>query len=230
MSRNIDISINEFYHLYNRGVDKRAVFMDTEDYERFIALLYLANSATPVHISNHQGLTLMELLVIERDETLVDIGAYCLMPNHFHILVHEKVENGISVFMHKVMTGYTMYFNKKYKRSGSLFSGTFKAQHVYKEEHLKYLFAYIHLNPVKLIDSKWKKNSITDKKKAEVYLHQYKYSSYIDYSAQAREEGAIINHSAFPGYFGTAVAFKNFVSWWLNFEPRLSRLSLDSGF
>lgn len=218
MSRNIDISINEFYHLYNRGVDKRVVFMDTEDYERFVALLYMANTNIPVHISNYQGLTLIELLALERGETLVDIGAYCLMPNHFHVLVREKVENGISIYMHKVMTGYTMYFNKKYMRTGSLFGGTFKAQHVYREEHLKYLFAYIHLNPIKIIDSKWKKNGIIDKKKAEAYLREYRYSSYIDYSAQAREEGIILNHSAFPGYFDTAVAFKSFVSWWLSFE------------
>lgn len=219
MSRNISISINEFYHLYNRGVDKRVVFMDTEDYERFITLLYLANSTTSVHISNYQGLTLIELLAIERDDTLVDIGAYCLMTNHFHILVHEKVENGTSVFMHKIMTGYTMYFNKKYKRTGSLFGGTFKAQHVYRDEHLKYLFAYIHLNPIKLIDPKWKENGITDRRNAEMYLRHYRNSSYHDYSSSWREEGVILNKLAFPKYFDNSRAFRDFVSWWLKLAP-----------
>lgn len=218
MSRSIDISIDEFYHLYNRGVDKRTVFMDIEDYERFVALLYLANSTISVHISNYQGLTLIELLTIERGETLVDIGAYCLMPNHFHILVREKVGNGTSVFMHKVMTGYTMYFNKKYKRTGSLFGGTFKAQHVGRDEYLKYLFAYIHLNPIKIIDSKWKENGISDKKRAEEYLSDYKYSSYIDYSARTRYETVILNRVAFPQYFENIVEFRKFVSWWLNFR------------
>lgn len=221
MSRNIRISIDEFYHLYNRGVDKRKVFMDTEDYERFITLLYLANNVIPIHISNYknyQGLALMDLLSTEKGDTLVDIGAYCLMPNHFHILVREKIENGISMFMHKVMTGYTMYFNKKYKRSGSLFSGTFKAQHVYRDEHLKYLFAYIHLNPVKLIDSKWRENGISNKKKAEEYLHEYSYSSYLDYLSEGRKEGVIINKKAFPKYFATKGEFHSHVLWWLSFS------------
>lgn len=218
MSRNIELSINEFYHLYNRGTDKRVVFADTEDYERFIALLYLANSTTPVHVSNYQGLTLMELLSIEKNETLVDIGAYCLMPNHFHILVREKTENGISMFMQKIMTGYTMYFNKKHKRTGALFGGTFKAQHVVRDEHLKYLFAYIHLNPVKLIDLKWKKNGISDLGKSEAYLRNYQYSSYLDYLGHNRKEKLILTKKAFPEYFETHTAFRKFVSWWLDFK------------
>jgi len=218
MSRNIDISINEFYHLYNRGVDKRVVFMDTEDYERFIALLYLANSTISVHISNYQGLALIELLSVEREDTLVDIGAYCLMPNHFHLLAHEKMESGISVFMHKVMTAYTMYFNKKYKRTGALFAGTFKAQHVVRDEHLKYLFAYIHLNPVKLVDLKWKENGISNLGMAETYLRNYQYSSYQDYLGQNRKEKSIITKNAFPKYFETHTAFQKFVSWWLSYK------------
>lgn len=221
MSRNIDLSINEFYHLYNRGTDKRRVFMDIEDYERFISLLYLANNTTPVHISNYknyQGLTLIELFSIERAETLVDIGAYCLMPNHFHILVREKMENGISMFMQKVMTGYTMYFNKKYKRSGSLFGGTFKARHVYGDEYLKYLFAYIHLNPIKLVESKWKENGIFNRKKAEKYLDKYQYSSFLDYCSSERNESPILNRKAFPEYFDSNTEFRDFMSWWLNFK------------
>lgn len=221
MSRNIDISINEFYHLYNRGVDKRVVFADTEDYERFIALLYLTNNVDSVHINNHknhQGLTLMEMLSIEKSETLVDIGAYCLMPNHFHILVREKTENGISMFMQKIMTGYTMYFNKKYKRTGALFGGTFKAQHVARDEHLKYLFAYIHLNPVKMIDSKWKENSISNLVKTEAYLRNYQYSSYQDYLGKNRKGKSILTKNAFPKYFETDTAFRKFVSWWLSYK------------
>ncbi len=221
MSRNIDFSIGEFYHLYNRGVDKRVVFLDIEDYERFITLLYLANNVSSTHISNYkkyQGLALMELLSIEREDTLVDIGAYCLMPNHFHILTHEKIENGVSVFMHKVMTGYTMYFNKKYKRTGALFGGTFKAEHVDSDEYLKYLFSYIHLNPVSLIDSKWKENGISGKKKAENYLNEYQYSSYLDYLSSGRKEKLIINKEAFPEYFTTNAEFSNHISWWLNFN------------
>lgn len=218
MTRAIDLSVNEFYHLYNRGSDKRVVFLDTKDHERFIALLYLANSTTPVHISNYQGLTLIELLSVERGETLVDIGAYCLMPNHFHLLVREKTEKGISTFMQKVMTGYTMYFNKKYERTGALFGGTFKAQHADDDVYLKYLFAYIHLNPIKLVDSMWKENDIFDRTKAEKYLSGYRYSSYSDYCINNRKEGPILNKEAFPKYFETNTEFNDFVSWWLDFK------------
>lgn len=224
MSRNIDISVGEFYHLYNRGVDKRNVFMDTEDYERFIALLYLANNTNAVHINNHknhQGLTLMEMLSIDKGETIVDIGAHCLMPNHFHLLIHEKIESGISVFMQKVTTGYTMYFNKKYRRSGALFAGTFKAQHVSGDGYLKYLFAYVHLNPIKLVDPKWKENGIFDKKKAEKYLNNYQHSSFLDYCSSDRKEGNILNKKAFPEYFETNADFRKFVSWWLNFKKQM---------
>ncbi|MDO8603900.1 MAG: transposase [bacterium] len=220
MSRNIDFSINEYYHLYNRGVDKRTVFMDAEDYKRFTALLYLANNTNSVHMNNlnHRGLTSLDVLSIEKGDTLVDIGAYCLMPNHFHVLVREKIESGISIFMQKVMTGYTMYFNKKYKRTGALFGGTFKAQHVARDTYLKYLFAYIHLNPIKLVDSNWKENGISDKKKAERYLNSYLYSSYLDFKGTDREEKSILNKDAFPQYFSTNVEFRSFVSWWLNFK------------
>lgn len=218
MTRAINLSVGEFYHLYNRGSDKRTVFLDAKDHERFIALLYLANSTTPVHISNYQGLTLMELFSIKRGEPLVDIGAYCLMPNHFHLLVREKTENGISTFMQKVMTGYTMYFNKKYERTGALFSGTFKARHVDDDEYLRYLFAYIHLNPVKIIDPTWKENGISDRTKAERHLNDYGYSSYLDYRAGGRREGVILNKDAFPEYFETNIEFKDFISWWLDFN------------
>ena len=94
----------------------------------------------------------MSLLDLPRKETLVDIGAYCLMPNHFHLLIRETAEGNISRFMLKLQTGYPMYFNKKYQRTGALFEGKFKAKHITNDNHLKYLFAYLHLNPVKITD------------------------------------------------------------------------------
>ena len=91
------------------------------------------------------------------------------MPNHFHILVKEKIENGISKFMGKLTTGYSMYFNKRYDRTGSLFQGVFKSVHADSDEYLKYLFAYIHLNPIKLINPEWKENGIKDKNRANAF-------------------------------------------------------------
>ena len=83
---------DEWYHCYNRGVDKRIVFTNPKDYERFLMLLYACNSREPIHISNiYRGKTLVDLLeAVDRKKTLVDIGAYCLMPNHFHLLVRVE--------------------------------------------------------------------------------------------------------------------------------------------
>lgn len=217
MTRNIIFSENEFYHIYNRGNDKRIIFFDESDRQRFQLLLYVANSEMPVQITR-QGRTLTDLFLIERGEPLVDIGAYCLMPNHFHLLLRERKEGGISMFMQKVLTGYTMYFNKKNERIGALFQGKFRATHVHRDEYLKYLFAYIHLNPVKIFDPLWKENGIKERVKAEEFLLGYMYSSYVDYCGWTRKENAIINPKAFPDYFHESNSFQNFISWWLDFS------------
>lgn len=113
MSRFLNFfAIEEFYHIYNRGIEKRKIFMDYKDEHRFLMLLYTCNTEEKIHLSDFKNKSLNEILEIKRNETLVDIGAYCLMTNHFHILIREKKENGISIFMQKVLTAYTMYFNK----------------------------------------------------------------------------------------------------------------------
>lgn len=217
MTRPITFSTGEFYHVYNRGTEKRKIFLSRYDYKRFIALLYLSNSTNSVRIEIGKK-SLDELFHIDRDQTLVDIGAYCLMPNHFHILIHEKVENGLSHFMQKLTTAYTMYFNKKNERSGNLFQGVFKAEHANKDEYLKYLFAYIHLNPVKLIESKWKETGIKDQSKAKKFLENYLYSSYLECTGKSRKEKKILTPEAFPSYFENTNEFQKMVSFWLNFN------------
>ncbi len=215
VTRKINISINEFYHIYNRGTDKREIFLDNNDKERFLKLLFIANSTNPFVLRDLPiGLPYVEF---DRGETLVDIGAYVLMPNHFHILIKEKIDNGISIFMNKISTSYSMYFNKKYSRTGRLFEGSFKAKHAEKDEYLKYLFAYIHLNPVKLIDPYWKENKIKDRNKPKEYLFNYKYSSYLDYLNLERNENKILNPSSFPKYF-LDKNFNEFIDDWLNYE------------
>jgi len=218
MTRAFKFSPNEYYHLYNRGTEKREVFLDGADYRRFISLLYACNASKVIHLSDRQGSTLTEILGVERGVPLVDIGVYCLMPNHFHLLVRERREGGISLFVQKLSTAYTMYFNKRYKRSGSLFQGRFKATHVNSDEYLKYLFAYIHLNPVKLIQKDWKERGVRNRAKVEVFLCGYRHSSYRDYVGETTQEGAILTRSAFPDYFSTKKVFKNFIDDWLNYR------------
>ena len=219
MQRKFDFSIGEFYHVYNRGNNKSNIFTTVADYDRFVLLLYVANSINSVHISNlsYQGRTLINVVkTIDRKETLVDIGVYCLMPNHFHILIHEKYENGISLFMQKLATGYSMFFNNKYERTGGLFEGKFKAEHADKDNYLKYLFAYIHLNPVKLIEPKWREVGVTNMVRVKKYLKEYKYSSYIDYLGGDREEKLILNKEAFPEYFEELKDFEDFINEWID--------------
>ena len=213
MARKITFSIGEFYHIYNRGNSKQIIFKNNVDRIRFQKLLYACNGNKPVTFRSIQNQTLDK---IERGDTLVDIGAYCLMPNHFHLLLHEKIENGISTFLGKISTAYSMYFNKRHERTGKLFEGAFKAEHVDNDDYLKYLFAYIHLNPVKIIDPKWKEDGIKNLKETKKYLDSYTYSSYIDYIGIYRDEKSIINRDPFPAYFEEHKDFKSFIDEWLS--------------
>jgi len=191
------------------------IFLDDSYKKRFIKLLFVCNSKKPVVFKTIQGLPLDE---IDRGETLVDIGSYCLMPNHFHLLIREKMENGISLFMEKLSTAYSMYFNKKNERTGGLFEGTFKAIYANDDDYLKYLFTYIHLNPIKIIDPNWKEEGIKDKNKAKEFLREYVFSSYMDYLGADRPESGIINKQAFPDYFSTQQDFNYTINDWLSFK------------
>jgi len=222
MTRPINIAIDEFYHVYNRGVEKRKIFLTHTDYERFIALLYLANQTEPVDLK-YQGRSMNEI-ESRTGKALVEIVAYCLMPNHFHLLLREKVEGGLARFMQKVTTGYTMYFNKRNERSGSLFQGTYKASHVHDDRYFRYLISYIHLNPIKLIESKWKETGITNKVHAEQYLEAYTYSSYLDYLGEIRPHGRLLEKSTVEDIFLLAGDFKECVTEWLTYDAEQNKV------
>jgi REP element-mobilizing transposase RayT len=216
MERKFSFSVDEYYHIYSRGTERREIFLDNSDRERFTKLLFVSNSGKPFKFRDVKDILYENIL---RGEPRTAIGAFCLMPNHIHLLVRETEEGGISAFMEKILTGYSMYFNKKYKRTGGLFESTFRAEHVDNDNYLKYLFAYIHLNPIKLIESEWKEKGIGNRKKAEEYLKNYRYSSYEDYiSEEKREEAMILNKEAFPGYFEKPRDFSNFITDWLTYR------------
>ncbi len=216
-TRTFTFAEKEFYHLYNRGVEKRTIYQDPDDYCRFLELLYVANtnkstnlrSITRHHDSPYDW---------DRGENLVSLGAYCLMPNHFHILLTPLQEGGVSTFMNKLCTSYSMYFNKKYERTGGLFEGKFKAKHADSDEYLKYLFAYIHLNPVKLIQKDWKEKGIARIDDAYAFVSSFPYSSLVDYQDKARKEQVIIETSSFPNYFDGVASRKTELVEWLNFS------------
>ena len=215
--------LQEFYHVYNRGNSKQKIFHDQEDYFRFISLLYACNSQNNFRI---YALNKEESPYdFERGILLVNIGAYCLMPNHFHILITQTDGGDISKFMQKLTTAYVMYYNKKYKRTGGLFEGRFKSEHLDSDPYLKYLFSYIHLNPIKLIDKEWKERGIHDKKEALNYLAQYQYSSYFDYLGKDRIQNRILNRKAFPNHFPTKLEFLKEIFEWISLK-RMTRSDL----
>lgn len=216
MARRTPIVSGEYYHLYNRGVDKRGIFLSAADYERFVTLLYACNGVRHVDL-DEQGKSISALLErnVDRGEPVVDICAYVLMPNHFHILAREIKEGGMAKFMQKLSIAYTSYFNKKNGRSGSLFQGTYQAKHASKDPYCSYIVSYIHLNPVKLIDPQWKENGIGNRVEAEKFLREYVFSSYLDYGGTNRLMGLILNKSALPSWCVSAGDFRAETASWL---------------
>lgn len=214
--RKVNLVSGEYYHLFNRGNSKQKIFHDNEDYFRFMSLLFACNS-----LNNFRADAFSKKespYDFERRKQIVSIGSYCLMPNHFHILITQAEEGGISKFMQKLTTAYVMYYNKKYKRTGGLFEGKFKSEHLHNDRYLKYIFSYIHLNPIKLIQKDWKEIGIKNKKDALEYLQNYKYSSYLDFLGIERIQNKIINIKSFPEYFPDKKSFKEEIFEWLSYN------------
>ncbi len=142
----------EYYHLYNRGIDKRSIFSDQKDLNRFFQSMIEFNVSEPIGSIYENSFIKKSQLggstskLRKGSQKLVDFVAFCLNPNHFHFIVMQSSEKGIEKFMHRLGTGYTMYFNEKEKRSGALFQGRFKSVHVGTNEYLLHLSAYVNLN------------------------------------------------------------------------------------
>jgi len=231
MQRKENFVEGEFYHLYNRGNSKQNIFLDDQDRKRFIKMLYLANSRKRINFKDDIVKKKIDAWEFDRGESIVSIGAWVLMPNHFHILItipspksdfgqkQKLKKNAISIFMQKVFTSYSKYFNTKYKRTGGLFETNFKSSYIDTDPYLKYIFSYIHLNLTKLIDPTWKENGIKNIEKAKKFLENYEWSSYQDYCGKKRDENKIISKKDFPEYFDNPKIFKKEIFEWLSFDP-----------
>jgi len=184
---------NEIYHIVVRGIEGRNVFEEKKDYYRFISNLFEFNDSKPAgwdyrfarvpNIPENSSLGNPENCSREKPqrELIVAILAFCLMPNHAHLLVQQIKDNGISAFMRKLGAGYVGYFNRKYERQGHLFQRRFKAVHVKTDNQLRSVFVYIHTNPAVLIDRNWKDGGIKNTKEVIKFIENYKWSSYSDY-------------------------------------------------
>ena len=144
--RTIQFTNDEYYHVFNRGVDKRIIFNTQEQQAYFLSRLQLLNSTDSRKYITNKRSRFKNKEILGEGEDLVSIVAYCLLPNHFHLLLKQNVDNGISQFMQRLGTAYTMFFNQQENRSGGLFQGKFKAAHLSGEFALPVLSAYINLN------------------------------------------------------------------------------------
>ena len=208
MFRQTPFSIEETYHVYNRGAHKQNVFISDADYQRFLILLFVMNDPSPLEmrrlLEKYGGRSSAIIFEEEKpSKSLVDIMAYSLMPNHFHIVVRQKAEQGITRFFKKVLTGYSMYFNTKYEHSGVLFQGRFKSKHVNNEPYFRYIFSYVHLNPLSLIEPGWEEKGIKDKDGVRNFMRNFPYSSYQDYAYPKRPELRILAENDIPEFLTT---------------------------
>lgn len=203
--RKFQFQTGEYYHIYNRGVEGREIFSDQKDYLRFLRSMrefnnseaaggmyanYLKNKA----IERQRGLTSNLNFKLEvKPLPLVEFIGYCLNQNHFHFIVSSSMENGVVKFMQKLGTAYTMFFNQKHSRSGSLFQGTYKAVHVNDYGYLLKLLVYVNCN-----------HEIHNLGKAE----NWPWASYLDSVGLRR--GNLCNMNVVREEFGELKNFKSF--------------------
>lgn len=177
---------NEIYHLVLHGLDNNLIFKDQDDYYRGLFSIYEFNNAKSIKIRDRRKARMKakkkeNALEIDMRERLVDILAFCFMPNHIHLLVKQLTEGGITKFMRKLGTGYGTYFNKKYRRRGHVFQNRFSSVFIKDDTQLKIIFVYIHANPASLVEANLNEKGINNPQKILKFLTQYKWSSYRDY-------------------------------------------------
>lgn len=185
--QNRQFVVGEIYHIINRGVEKRKIFTKPQDYSRFILGLEFFNREVPNNlwelISKAGTVPAFERIKNERENKaspIVELMAFALMPNHYHLIIREISSGGISLFMRK-MGGYSTYFNKQHNRVGPLFQSRYKAISIQTDTQLSNIFTYVHANPVELEEPKWKELKVENERNAINWLESYRWSSYRDY-------------------------------------------------
>jgi len=176
----------DIYHVLNRGVEKRAIVTSNYDRHRFVRDLYEMNDARPVKNLWYRAKEPFSSDFVnhyDERERLVIIHGWCLMGNHYHILLSEKKSGGLTIFLRKLNIGYANYFNEKYERSGSLFQGRTKKILIEHEAHFLWILHYIHFNPLDFLKGAgdWRTQCLMSGTQALKWLEQYRWSSYRDY-------------------------------------------------
>ncbi len=189
------------YHIYNRGIEKRTIFLNRSFYRHFTETLVYYKEEQPLRLSFHLKGEKPLKQPRETVVSLVSILAYCLMPNHFHLIVRQNIEDGIRKFMALSLNSYTKYFNTRQKRVGPLFQGTFKAKPIENAESFLQVTRYIHLNPVELVPADTERGQ---------FLRNYPYSSYLSFIDPKRED-ILCRRADVSGIAGDLKNYSNFV-------------------
>lgn len=197
----------EIYHIFNRGTEKRNIFVKSQDYRRLQRVIYYYQFQGPKPKFSEFSFSNPRSFNPLPDNKLIQVFCYCLMPNHFHLLIKQSKDNGISTFLSQISNSYTKYFNTKYTRVGSLLQGTFKAVLVETDEQFIHLSRYIHINPVvsQLVER----------------LSQYSWSSYDEY---IKREGNICSTEEILNYFPSTIAYKEFLENQIEYGETLERI------
>jgi putative transposase len=182
----------EIYHILNRGVDKRNIFLEDGDCIKFIHDLYEFNDEDPAPHPRMRP----NVIIKKKRKLIVELLAFVLMPNHFHLLLIPKIKNGVYLFMKKLGCGYARYFNEKYQRTGVLFERRYKRILITKEAHFIHLPYYIHCNPLDLKYPEWRKRELKDLKGTIDFLNSYRWSSHLDYCG--KDNFSISNSKKIP--------------------------------
>ncbi len=214
--RDIEFINDEYYHIYNRGVDGRSLFEDPYDYHRFCQSMFLFNDRhyrdevaryeKMVRLSGH------EIFENER-EPFVKIFSFTLMPNHYHILIQQLVEGGVSKLFQKLNKGYSSYFNRKHERTGPLLEGPFKARHIANDSYLEHLIAYIHLNILDLTPHDWRNGLVDDWKTAFQSMNQYPWSSHQLY-CDVPQRFPLVDLELYSKLFGSKEKYEDALREW----------------
>ncbi len=225
---------DDIYHLLLKGVAGRLIFKDIDDYYRGIFSIYEFNATKPITIRKQREIRARikhrgpSSVVDERDK-LVEVLAFCFMPNHIHLLLKQLKDNGITKFMSKLGTGYGGYFNRKYGRKGYVFQNRFCAVRIKNDEQLKNIFVYIHTNPTACIRPHWKEKGIENPEEAINFLENFKWSSYLDYIGK-KNFPSVTERNFILAIMKGEQGCKEFVEYWIRYKGKMrefTNLSLE---
>jgi putative transposase len=202
--RKIRIAPGEHYHVFNRAVNKQVIFHDTNDYVRFLFLIIHFQSVINFPQIGRLVKNYVKSLAFDTGEVkniikqrTIELVGFCIMPNHFHLIIKELEEGGIAAYMHRVMTAYAKYYSIKYQKSGHVFQGTYQAVHIQNDLQMLHLSAYVHRNPREI--SRWFNKE-----------DQYEWSSYQDLILKDRWDG-LLTPDVILGEFKDRDGYRHFV-------------------